>query len=300
MTSIHQSKKTHLCFCSVCKNKSGGCNKVSIQTFKLHKRKEDAELNDYYNSKRSVITTSIETIPETIQETISDVIIDDEQYFEAVDDFSDMDYDFNLENSTETDMSAPIITQVLPISEADNVFGNQEDKDSNDIDSDEDDDDNVENNIEDKAYFSESNSELSFIHCFIVKILVLFVSLYVVDEGAIILIAIMNKILELFRDPFHLSVSIPGLKSMAGFNTFTNGIKKYIACSECHGIYKNNGSTPPCCTFRKFGTNNLCNSTLFKSGRQSTIPKRTYVYHSVVKSITSLLSRPEFKRQINS
>ncbi|OAD65933.1 hypothetical protein PHYBLDRAFT_152959 [Phycomyces blakesleeanus NRRL 1555(-)] len=175
-------------------------------------------------------------IRDTIQETTSDVIIDDEQYFEAIDNFSDIDYDFiDLENNTETYISALIITQVLSLSEADDIFGNQEDKDSNNVDSDEDDDDNVEDNIEDK-----------------------------VDKGAVILIAIMNKILELFRDPFHLPVSISGLKSMADFNTLTNRIKKYIACSKCHDIYENNGFTPPCCTFRKFGTNNLCNNTLFK------------------------------------
>ncbi|OAD71012.1 hypothetical protein PHYBLDRAFT_171073 [Phycomyces blakesleeanus NRRL 1555(-)] len=73
------------------------------------------------------------------------------------------------------------------------------------------------------------------------------------DEGAVILIAIINKILQFLFDPFRLPVSVAGLKRLAGFEVLTSGVKKYVACSECHAIYDNEAA-PLCCTSPNFGT----------------------------------------------
>ncbi|OAD81196.1 hypothetical protein PHYBLDRAFT_138735 [Phycomyces blakesleeanus NRRL 1555(-)] len=293
MAPTCKSNKTKECKCSVCKTRFGGSDTVSVQTFNFHKRRDDAGMNIFLIIKRSVETT-VSYVPE--------VINNDEQNSVAIDNDYDMDYDFDeMDTSIEVDMETQEPIRVLPLSESDAVFGYENEEFNSDLDSDGCEDDSSEDDMLDSEdNFPEFNSELSFIHRFIVQVLALFVSLYVVDEGAILLIAIMNKILELFRDPFRLPVSIPGLKSMAGFNTFTDGIKKYVSCSECHSIYENNESTPCFCIFDKFGNNSMCGNSLFKSGNQSSIPKRTYVYHSVQNSIKALFSRPDFETQIDS
>ncbi|OAD79345.1 hypothetical protein PHYBLDRAFT_58395 [Phycomyces blakesleeanus NRRL 1555(-)] len=239
---------------------------------------------------------------ETTVSYVSEVINNDEQNSVAIDNDYDMDYDFDeMDTSIEVDMETQEPIRVLPLSESDAVFGYENEEFNSDLDSDGCEDDSSEDDMLDSEdNFPEFNSELSFIHRFIIQVLALFVSLYVINEGAILLIAIMNKILELFRDPFCLPVSIPGLKSMAGFNTFTDGIKKYVSCSKCHSIYENNESTPHFCIFDKFGNNSMCGNSLFKLGNQSSIPKRTYVYHSVQNSIKALFSRPDFETQIDS
>ncbi|KAI9003776.1 hypothetical protein CLU79DRAFT_674643, partial [Phycomyces nitens] len=112
------------------------------------------------------------------------------------------------------------------------------------------------------------------------------------------LIAIINKILDFFGDSFRVPSSISGLKSMAGMNTLTKGIKKYVACGECHSIYENNDA-PLFYTFDKFGNSALCGHSLFKSS-SSTIPKKSYVYQSIKHSLQTLFSWPDFETQINS
>ncbi|OAD65662.1 hypothetical protein PHYBLDRAFT_175843 [Phycomyces blakesleeanus NRRL 1555(-)] len=254
MAPTRKSNKTKECKCSVCKTRFGGSDTVSVQTFNFHKRRDDAGMNIFRN--RLIIKRSVETTVSYVPEVINN----DEQNSVAIDNDYDMDYDFDeMDTSIEVDMETQEPIRILPLSESDAVFGYENEEFNSDLDSDGCEDDSSEDDMLDSEdNFPEFNSELSFIHRFIVQVLALFVSLYVVDEGAILLIAIMNKILELFRDPFRLPVSIPGLKSMAGFNTFTDGIKKYVSCSECHSIYENNESTPRFCIFDKFGNNSMC------------------------------------------
>ncbi|OAD66786.1 hypothetical protein PHYBLDRAFT_174810 [Phycomyces blakesleeanus NRRL 1555(-)] len=211
------------------------------------------------------IRYSVLTIKRSFKTTVSyvpEVINNDKQNSVAIDNDYDMDYDFDeMNTSIEADMETQEPIRVLPLSESDAVFGYENEEFNSDLDSDGCEDDSSENDMLDSEdNFPEFNSELSFIHHFIIQVLALFVSLYIVDEGAILLIAIMNKILELFRDPFRLPVSIPGLKSMAGFNTFTDGIKKYVSCSKYHSIYENNESNPRFCIFDKFGNNSMCST----------------------------------------
>ncbi|KAI9009015.1 hypothetical protein CLU79DRAFT_497046 [Phycomyces nitens] len=143
------------------------------------------------------------------------------------------------------------------------------------VDGDDCDPENIfENEKDDEAtIFSEDSldpqPELNFIHRFIVTTIALFVSLYVVDEGAVILIAIVNKILEIFQDPFRLPLSVPGLKQLAGYGNLTSGIKKYVACSEFHTIYDIGESVSLSCSSVEFGNSSLCSNPLFKSGSES-------------------------------
>ncbi|OAD68556.1 hypothetical protein PHYBLDRAFT_63529 [Phycomyces blakesleeanus NRRL 1555(-)] len=145
----------------------------------------------------------------------------------------------------------------------------------------------------------ESISELNLIHRFIIISVALFVSLYVVDEGAVILIAIISKILQFLFDPFRLPVSVAGLKLLAGFEALISGVKKYVVCSECHVIYDNEAA-PLCCTSPNFDKTFLCGNSLFKSGPRSKTPKKTYVFHSVKKALKTFFQCPDFENKINS
>ncbi|OAD80839.1 hypothetical protein PHYBLDRAFT_138390 [Phycomyces blakesleeanus NRRL 1555(-)] len=127
----------------------------------------------------------------------------------------------------------------------------------------------------------------------------LFVSLYVVNEGAVILIAIINKILQFLFDPFHLPVSVADLKHLAAFEALTSGVKKYVACSKCHAIYDNEAA-PLCCISPNFGKTSLCGNSLLKSGPRSKAPKKTYVFHSIKKVLKTFFQCPDFENKINS
>ncbi|OAD66209.1 hypothetical protein PHYBLDRAFT_70954 [Phycomyces blakesleeanus NRRL 1555(-)] len=142
--------------------------------------------------------------------------------------------------------------------------------------------------------------ELNLLHRFIVISVALFVTLYIIDKGAVILIAIFNKILRFLFDPFCLPVSVSGLKRLAKFNALTNGIKKYINCSKCHIIYENNNTSPICCTLPVFGKHSLCGNSLFKTGFGSIVPKKTFVFHSVKKALKTFFQCPNFENNINS
>ncbi|KAG2192664.1 hypothetical protein INT47_009234 [Mucor saturninus] len=276
MAPIRKSTRTKECRCSICKNKEGGFDFLTAQTFKRHMLKEDAK-NSFFGGRSM------------------EIVDDEEQYFEAVDNVEAMDFESgDLENDIEGHEGVQEPIRNLPLSESDAIFG-AEDECSSFGDSDSDSDNESEDEMLDNEEF---NSELSFIHGFVVKALALFISFYVVNEGAIILIAIVNKILDFFGDSFRVPSSVSGLKSMAGMDTLTKGIKKYVACGECHSIYENDGA-PLFCTFDKFGNSALCGHSLFKSS-SSTIPKKSYVYQSIKHSLQTLFSRPDFETQINS
>ncbi|KAG2191745.1 hypothetical protein INT47_003105 [Mucor saturninus] len=303
MAPNRSSRNTVECRCSVCKNKLGGFNIISSQTFKRHMRIEETKKN--LLSHRIFNEDRIEMIHET-----SEAVDKHEQFFDAE--------EYEIENEGEFDEAAPAQTRNLPFSEADTMFGvDGDDCVHESISENEEDEEESEDSDDEAAIFGEELYELififytkdfsldpqpklNFIHRFIVTTIALFVSLYVVDEGAVILIAIINKILEIFQDPFRLPLSVPGLKQLAGYGNLTSGIKKYVACSECHTIYDIGVSVPLSCTSIKFGGSSLCSNPLFKSGSESRIPKRTYVYHSVIDSLKKFFRRPGFEDAINS
>ncbi|OAD65524.1 hypothetical protein PHYBLDRAFT_153428 [Phycomyces blakesleeanus NRRL 1555(-)] len=183
----------------------------------------------------------------------------------------DVEMNSELRNLNDTNDILDIWTRNQPFSETDCVDTYEE-----------------EEEYEDESDVEMDNDEVA-----------LFVSLYVVDEGAVILIAIINKILQFLFDSFHLPVSVADLKRLAGFEVLTSSVKKYVACSKCHAIYDNEAA-PLCCTSPNFDKTSLCGNSLFKSGPKSKAPKKTYVFHSVKKALKTFFQCPDFENKINS
>ncbi|OAD66980.1 hypothetical protein PHYBLDRAFT_174687 [Phycomyces blakesleeanus NRRL 1555(-)] len=189
---------------------------------------------------------------DTISSVVSEPVNQEEDSFEF--EQEDVEMNSELRNLNDTNDILDIRTRNQPFSETDCVFGPEDNVQytSDTYEEEYEDESDVEmDNDEDSSL--ESISELNLIHQFIVISVALFVSLYVVDEGAVSLIAIINKILQFLFDPFRLPVSVAGLKRLAGFEALTSGVKKYVACSECHAIYDNEAA-PLCCTSPNFGT----------------------------------------------
>ncbi|OAD75364.1 hypothetical protein PHYBLDRAFT_166613 [Phycomyces blakesleeanus NRRL 1555(-)] len=74
------------------------------------------------------------------------------------------------------------------------------------------------------------------------------------NEGAVILITFINIILKHYGENFRLPTSIPGLRKMIGYNDLTNGISKYVACSNCHTLYNYSNNTHTSCNFKRVGS----------------------------------------------
>ncbi|OAD66193.1 hypothetical protein PHYBLDRAFT_70971 [Phycomyces blakesleeanus NRRL 1555(-)] len=202
----------------------------------------------------------------TISSTVSEPVNQEEDSFE---------FEQNL-----NDLNAILDIQTInqPFSETNCVFGPEDNvqytSDTYEEEEYEDESDVGIDNDEDSLL--ELISELNLIHQFIIISVAIFVSLYIIDEGAVILIAIINKILQFLFDPFRLPVSVAGLKHLSGFEALTSGVKKYVACSKCHAIYDNEAA-PLCCTSPNFDKTSLCGNSLFKSGPRSKVSKKTYI-----------------------
>ncbi|OAD66979.1 hypothetical protein PHYBLDRAFT_174686 [Phycomyces blakesleeanus NRRL 1555(-)] len=205
-------------------------------------------------------------------------------------DFEVEEVKFHLKSNDNEEVETPTLTRDLSLSEVDVVFGiedneytgrnnfNNEEYETDGEMSDNEGAYSILKNMSILEFFFECVSKLDFVYRFIIVAITLFVSLYVIDEGVVILILIVNKILELFNDSFHLPLSVSGLKQLAGFGGLTKGIKKYTECGKCHTIYDNNESVSLCCTSPKFDGSSLCFTTLFKAGSKSRIPKKTYIH----------------------
>ncbi|OAD81272.1 hypothetical protein PHYBLDRAFT_72781 [Phycomyces blakesleeanus NRRL 1555(-)] len=275
------------CYCSVCKVRYGGYNTVSIQTLKRYEKAEKIVELMQNNIHMQYNYIFIYFKNEIIEET-----------FEVESNEDTMDYIFESNDNEEVKTST--LTRNLPLSESNAVFGIEGDEYTgrNDFDNEEYETDGEMSDDEDFSF--ECVSKLGFVHRFIVVAIILFVSLYIVDEGMVILILIVNKVLELFNDSFCLPLSVSGLKQLAGFGGLTKEIKKYTACSKCDMIYDNDEFFPLCCTLPKFGGSSLCFTTLFKAGSESRIPKKAYIYHSVISSLKIFFHRPDFENDIDS
>ncbi|OAD79445.1 hypothetical protein PHYBLDRAFT_139474 [Phycomyces blakesleeanus NRRL 1555(-)] len=200
---------------------------------------------------------------DVVKETL-EIVSHNEVHFKDKSNEYGMNYVFELNDSAE-EIETPARIRDLPLSESDAVFSIEGNKyaASNDLD-------NRENESDNDMSDDEVRLRIGFdppFYC------------------AVILISIVNKILKLFNDSFCLPLSISGLKQLSGLSTLTKGIKKYTACGECHTIYSNDESVPVYYTSPVFGSNLLCKTPLFKSGSESTIPKKAYIYHSIVSAL---------------
>ncbi|OAD66956.1 hypothetical protein PHYBLDRAFT_174666 [Phycomyces blakesleeanus NRRL 1555(-)] len=234
------------CQCSICKSKTLEFDHVSIKTFKCHREKDNYDITH--------VQTPHEDTCDTISSAVSEPVNQEEDSFEFEQENAEMNSEFR--NLNDTNDILDIRTRNQPFSEMNCVFGPEDNvqyiSDTYEEEEEYEDESDVEmDNDEDSSL--ESISELNLIHRFIVILVALFVSLYVVDEGAIILIVIINKILQFLFDLFRLPMSVAGLKRLAGFEVLTSGVKKYVACSKCHAIYDNEAA-PLCCTSPNFGT----------------------------------------------
>ncbi|OAD68570.1 hypothetical protein PHYBLDRAFT_172991 [Phycomyces blakesleeanus NRRL 1555(-)] len=267
------------CYCSVCRVRYGGYNTVSAQTLKRHEKAEKIVELMQNNIQNEIIEETFEV--ESNEDTM-DYIFDKENYFFLFSCYFGLILIFWQNRMT--------MKKDLPLSESNAVFGieGNEYTGRNDFDN------------EEYETDGEMSDDEGFFHHFIVVAIILFVSLYVVDEGAVILILIVNKVLELFNDSFRLPLSVSGLKQLAGFGDLTKRITKYTACGKCHTIYDNDKSVPLCCISPKFGGSSLCSTTLFKARSESRIPKKAYIYYSVISSLKIFFCRPNFENNIDS
>ncbi|OAD70081.1 hypothetical protein PHYBLDRAFT_71520 [Phycomyces blakesleeanus NRRL 1555(-)] len=249
----------------------GGYDFVSAKTFKHYQEKDILALKE---------------MQETVIWETAEAVNYNEDMFEI--EQQDIEVYFVFKNLNNIDCRLDTSTRNLSLSESDNVFGDEVNTFyvSDSLEDEEPEDEMTDNEMtNDENNSLKSISELNLIYQFIIISVAFFVTLYVVDEEAVILIAIVNKILQFLFDLFCLPVNIPGLKRLAGFNVLTNGIKKYIAYSKCHTIYENNNTSPICCTLPMFGKCSLCNNSLFKTGSGSRVPKKTFVFHLVKKAL---------------
>ncbi|OAD67614.1 hypothetical protein PHYBLDRAFT_173946 [Phycomyces blakesleeanus NRRL 1555(-)] len=209
---------------------------------KTFKRHQEKDNHDITH-----VQTPHEDTCNTISSAVSEPVNQEEDSFEF--EQEDVEMNSELRNLNDTNDILDIRTRNQPFSETDCVFGPE---------------DNVQytSDTYEEEYEDESDVEMDN------------------DEGAVILIAIINKILQFLFDPFRLPVSVAGLKRLAGFEALTSGVKKYVACSECHAIYDNEAA-PLCCTSPNFDKTSLCGNSLFKSGPGSKAPKKTYYFDIV-------------------
>ncbi|OAD71032.1 hypothetical protein PHYBLDRAFT_148249 [Phycomyces blakesleeanus NRRL 1555(-)] len=287
MAPIRKPTVRKECRCFICKSKTLGFNRVSVKTFKRHQEKDNHDITH--------VQTPHEDTCDTISSAVSEPVNQEEDSFEF--EQEDVEMNSELRNLNDTNDILDIWTRNQPFSETDCVFGSEDNVQYTSDTYKEEEEYEDESDIEmdnDEDSLLESISELNLIHQFIVILVALFVSLYVVDEGAVILIAIINKILQFLFDPFCLPVSVAGLKRLAGFEALTSGVKKYVACSKCHAIYDNEAA-PLYCTSPNFGKTSLCGNSLFKSGPGSKAPKKTYVFHSVKKALKTFFQHPDFE-----
>ncbi|OAD69919.1 hypothetical protein PHYBLDRAFT_171942 [Phycomyces blakesleeanus NRRL 1555(-)] len=143
---------------------------------------------------------------------------------------------------------------------------------------------------------STENPPENIWHRVIAVFTVIFISSFIVDEGAVILITFINTILEHYGEDFRLPTSIPGLRKMTGYNDLTNSVSKYVACSNCHTLYDYSNNTHTSCNFKRVGSKTHCKNDLYKSSmKNAMIPKCTFVYNSLTTTLKKMFTRPSFE-----
>ncbi|KAG2191502.1 hypothetical protein INT47_010971 [Mucor saturninus] len=146
--------------------------------------------------------------------------------------------------------------------------------------------------------FSSSNMPADNTHAFIAAFATFFISKYVVNSGGAILIKFLNEVLAHFGESFRLPLSLSGLSSMTGFNQVCKGVQRYVVCGECHKTYMEFDGVPQCCNFRRL-SGGICGADLFKPSRNVALPKKVYMYNSLISALSVLFCRPGFESSIN-
>ncbi|KAG2192673.1 hypothetical protein INT47_009243 [Mucor saturninus] len=266
------------CRCSKCVCNPAGYMITAKRTAKRHAQSDkDRELD-----------RNINLLP--VQQSSVDVDMEAIQFEE------DIEYD-SYSNDVPSSMEYP--DGFLPLSAKDFLFGTDELIEEYSSEHESSDEDAEEEEAEQSEESSANLPEDPW-HRLIAIFLVMFISSFVVDEGAVILISFINAILEHYGESFRLPTSIPGLKKMTGYSAMTSGVSTFVACSDCHTLYKSNSEVPTCCTGKKLGRQNECGNSLFKSGISNGLTaKRTFVYNSLKTALAKLFKRPNFETAIN-
>ncbi|KAG2192672.1 hypothetical protein INT47_009242 [Mucor saturninus] len=147
--------------------------------------------------------------------------------------------------------------------------------------------------------FPTPNMPENPVHRFIAVFVVLFASRYVVNKGAVVLIEFINTLLTIYEQDFQLPSSLLGLQRMTGYSAISNGIRRFVACPDCHAVYEENQSVPPHCVFTKVGARLTCNCKLTKvTSSGALVPKRVFQYQSLKHALKILFLRPDFEASI--
>ncbi|OAD65440.1 hypothetical protein PHYBLDRAFT_153524 [Phycomyces blakesleeanus NRRL 1555(-)] len=248
------------CYCTECIKNYNGYTLVSKRTAQRHGKK--AALKDAIRSELAIVVQESGSVEVLARQSdlpvldISPMSVDNE-----VDvDFNDMDFEYESNENGENTV---------------------------DIDVEE---------VDTECVFSNSSMPENPVHRFIATFTVLFASRYVVNKGAAVLIEFINELLKIYERDFQLPTSLPGIQRMTGLCELSKGIRRFVACEDCHAIYEENQSVPPCCVFVKKGARADCNCELIKkSSSGALVPKRSFHYQSIKNAFKILFNRPGFE-----
>ncbi|OAD68816.1 C2H2-type zinc finger transcription factor [Phycomyces blakesleeanus NRRL 1555(-)] len=258
-------RRNVVCRCAQCSRNSQGYSLVTSRTAEHHIRKDELE--------RIERLDMAERLANTVQE---------EQM---------MDVDTQYDQADSPDSNAATMADNVSVDdEISEVNGNDSDieRDMN-SDSGSGEEEGVETDVEEfvnEDPFDAPNMPENPVHRFIATFAVLFISRYVVNKGAAVLIEFINQLLKIYGKDFQLPTSLIGLQKMTGFSNYANGIKKSVVCEDCHKVYEQDVPLPTHCDFKKHGSRSACNCELMKvSSSGAMVAKRSYVYNSIQRSL---------------
>ncbi|OAD69738.1 hypothetical protein PHYBLDRAFT_149515 [Phycomyces blakesleeanus NRRL 1555(-)] len=130
-----------------------------------------------------------------------------------------------------------------------------------------------------REHFSSSNMPVNPTHAFIASFAAFFISKYVVNSGGAVLLKFLNEVLAHFGQSFRLPLSINGVNSMTGLS--------------------NSDVVSECCNFERLSGRECGNALFFATSRALTIPKKIYMYNSIIKTLSILFCHPGFEDTIN-
>ncbi|OAD68549.1 C2H2-type zinc finger transcription factor [Phycomyces blakesleeanus NRRL 1555(-)] len=212
---------------------SQGYSLVTSRTAECHIRKDELERIERLNTA--------ERLANTVQE---------EQM---------MNVDTQYDQTDSPDSNAATMADNVSVdNEFSEVNGNNSDieRDMN-SDSSSSEEEGVETDVEEfvnEDPFDAPNMPENPVHWFIATFAVLFISRYVVNKDATVLIEFINQLLKIYGKDFQLPTSLIGLQRMTGFSNYTNDIKKSVVCEDCHKVYKQDVPLPTHYNFKKHGS----------------------------------------------
>ncbi|KAL0084524.1 hypothetical protein F4703DRAFT_1854778, partial [Phycomyces blakesleeanus] len=118
-------------------------------------------------------------------------------------------------------------------------------------------------------HFSSSNMPVDSTHAFIhliASFAAFYIYKYVVNFGSAVLLKFLNEVLAYFGQSFCLHLSINSVNFMTSL------------------IYKVSKVVPECCNFERLSGRECGNVLFFATSRALTIPKKIYIYNSIIKT----------------